>query len=163
MNARSIRNKCGDISDFIQDNKLDVCSISETWLSGNEEKDRIVCVDVTPAGYKFEHKARVKGRGGGVAVIFKSSMTCRKKKISLYKTFELMEVVLSTATESVCIGVLYRPPSGSICDFMEELTQYLDSHTASSQKYVLMGDFNVHMDKQGADSNKLNDLLYSSI
>ena len=35
-NAQSVRNKCILISDFIADNRLDMCLISETWLRPKE-------------------------------------------------------------------------------------------------------------------------------
>ena len=38
LNARSINNKANQIAEYINDNKLDVCAISETWL-GNSSKD----------------------------------------------------------------------------------------------------------------------------
>ena len=58
MNARSICNKSDEIVDFILDSKSDVTAITETWLSGDAERDKVVCGNVTPKGYKLETASR---------------------------------------------------------------------------------------------------------
>jgi len=68
FNARSVRNKSDEICDFVVENDLDVCAISETWLSGNDS-DKIVCGDITPTGYSLKHMPRKGRRGGGVALL----------------------------------------------------------------------------------------------
>ena len=163
LNARSVRNKGNEIVNFITENQLDVCAITETWLSGNDSKDQIVCGDLTPVGFKLEHVARDKRRGGGVAILLKASLTCKKQKLTKYNTFEIIEVLLKSKKDSVTLGVLYRPPSGnSVTAFIEELTSYLDTHSLTNRKFLLIGDFNFHMDNiRNKDSAKLLDVLHS--
>ena len=49
-----------------------------------------VCAEVTPAGYKLEQVSRSTGTGGGVAVIYKTALRCKKQKTSKYNFFDLV-------------------------------------------------------------------------
>jgi tRNA A58 N-methylase Trm61 len=73
LNARSVKNKASEISEFITDNKLDVCAISETWLNDGDV-DAVSCDALKPAGYRLDHVPRSTGKGGGVAVVYKSTI-----------------------------------------------------------------------------------------
>ena len=105
MQDLSLR-KLAQIADFINEKGLDVCSISETWL-GNSSKYDIVCGELTPVGYKLVHVPRNTGRGGGVAVLYKTSMKCKKQKVDRYSSFELLELLLTTRCDSIRLCVVY--------------------------------------------------------
>ena len=62
LNARSVNNKSSEISVFIDDNKHDICAITESWLTTGDEQ--ITTGNLTPEGYKLHHVPRDKGRGG---------------------------------------------------------------------------------------------------
>ena len=53
LNARSVNNKTSDITNFVSDHKLDICIISEAWLSNN--LDKIVCGLLTPGDFNLIH------------------------------------------------------------------------------------------------------------
>jgi exonuclease III len=131
LNARSCRDKATEISDFVIDNNIDVCTITETWL-GKGDRDRIMCGDLTPSGYKRLHVPQSVGRGGGVAVIHTSSLKIVKQQVPNHTSYEAMELVLSTGNDSVRLIVVYRPPAGSKRSkpssiFLDEFQSYLDS------------------------------------
>ena len=86
LNARSVRNKAEDICDFICENDLDICTITETWLNKSDDKDKVVTGDLTPAGYDLLHVPRAKGKGGGVAVILKSTIKTTMDKKRRFKS-----------------------------------------------------------------------------
>jgi len=146
LNARSVKNKSTDISDFICDNKLDMCAISETWL---RESDAIVRGDITPAGYKLLHANRVGKRGGGVAILHKESLPCKKQKTQTFSTFELLEVFAKSPTRNIRLCCVYRPPSGhAFSHFIDEFTVYLDQHATSTGNLLIVGDFNIHLNNK---------------
>lgn len=162
MNARSVCNKAESISDFIEDNNLDICAITETWLSNCSEKDRLVCGNLTPEDYCLVHTPRDDGRGGGgVAVLTRSSVSTIKQE-KHFESFESLEVLCKFADTNLRIVVLYRPPAQSVTDFMEEFYEYMDSLANSTGRLLVVGDFNVHVDsKTDPNGEKLRKLLYS--
>ena len=69
-NTRSIRNKGGDLVDFVSDNDLDIIALTETWLTSS---DTVGCWNMTPKGYILYHQARPKDKkGGSVGLLCKS-------------------------------------------------------------------------------------------
>ena len=50
--------------------------------------------------------------------------------------------------------VVYRPPAGAYLEFLSEFSDFLADLVLSSDKVVIVGDFNIHMDVD-SDSLKL--------
>ena len=77
MNARSVRNRVAEIRHYIVDNDADMLIIIESWLSlqYNVAINRLV-----PDGYKIKPQARENRRGGGVAILYKSTVSVDIKR-----------------------------------------------------------------------------------
>lgn len=73
INARSVCNKTLIIKDLVVDYNIDLLGITETWL-GTEGND-VIIGELCPTGYRFAHTPRPLGRGGGVGLLFKSSIS----------------------------------------------------------------------------------------
>ena len=72
VNAQSIRNKIGSFQHYLQDEKIDLCTVTDTWLKPD---DIIHPKEITPPGYDILSKPRTDGRqGGGVAHVYNSSV-----------------------------------------------------------------------------------------
>ena len=113
LNARSINNKSIVVKDFVVDNKVDIMVITETWLRSGPESDYVVR-DICPDGYLFTHRPRNSGTGGGVCVLYTSSLRLEKSEPKSFRSFESMEMVFrSNSTTSSRMIVVYRPPSSS--------------------------------------------------
>ena len=165
FNARSVRNKASELSEFVVDKRLDMCAITETWIN-DVVKDKVICGDLTPPGYKLEHTARSLGKGGGVAVLCKSELQAKKQKVSKYLAFESLELMLKCHGGDIRLCVIYRPPLGSkyskpLSEFLREFHHYMDSHATSSGKLVVLGDFNLHFEMNNVDTSRFKDLLFS--
>ena len=144
LNARSVCSKAEQIAEFIADNDADVCLITETWLR-NGDQDNLTIQQLTPTGYSIHHAPRLTRRGGGVAVLFKDTLNLTKEQNDCsFNTFELIETKLQTSGEAIRICVVYRPPAGSIVEFMEEFTHFIDGHTTTTGRLLIVGDFNIH-------------------
>ena len=65
-------NKSDEFVDFVFQNNLDRVAISETWFKPD---DNLVPHECTPAGYSLHHIPRPKKTGGGVALLFRSSLS----------------------------------------------------------------------------------------
>ena len=113
INARSVNNKAEWIAEWIIDEGIDVCAITETWITSSNENN-VTLGNLTPAGYKLTHVPRKgKKRGGGVAIICKASIkTEMQKHEDSFETFEMMEILMSSSKKCVRLAVIYRPPSG---------------------------------------------------
>ena len=77
LNSRSIKTKETIIADFVLEHDLDCLFLTETWLD-NESETEIGFLK--PKGYDFSHIPRQSGRGGGVGILFKSSLKFKKNK-----------------------------------------------------------------------------------
>ncbi len=55
------------INDMINDHKLDVLCLTETWLKPDEY---IILNESTPQYYCYKNEPHPKGKGGGVATIY---------------------------------------------------------------------------------------------
>ena len=172
INARSVRNKADEIASLIIDEDVDICAITETWLSANSDtKDKVVLGNLIPPGFKLLHvprsKTRNKASGGGVAVIYREHLKIKKTPVTAFKSFECLEVLLTTGTGCTRLSVVYRPPPGGKSGhptgvFLDEFHQYIDSHSATNGDLLLVGDFNFHFeDESNVDAKKFKELLFS--
>ena len=166
MNARSVKNKASEINDFIVDNNLDICSLSETWLQSGSQHD-VACGELIPACFAMKHVPRTTARGGGVAVVFKSSIKVKKEKVKQFSSFEVIELLLNTRNDSLRLCVIYRPPPGGKCSkpvsvFLSEFEEYIANNSLTTGKLLVVGDFNFHLDVlDNNDSHKFKTLLFS--
>ena len=92
-NCRSVRNKYLSIKDYVVDKDFHIFAITETWLNTGDLHDNFVIGSLIPNGYGFLHSAR-EGRGGGVGLLFKSSLPVKqtsKDYLDTFISFEAME------------------------------------------------------------------------
>ena len=72
VNAWSIRNKIGPFQHYLQDEKIDLCAVTETWLKPD---DMVLPREITPPRYDIISQPSSDGRqGGGVAFVYNSSI-----------------------------------------------------------------------------------------
>ena len=81
LNARSVKNKADQVAELILEKDIDVCAITETWLSGSE-RDSVIRGTLCPDGYKLLDAPRANHRGGGVPLICKQSLTIKQQKVA---------------------------------------------------------------------------------
>ena len=111
LNARSLKNKCLLIKDWVVDTDIDILAFTETWLQPDNKDDHTIG-DLTPTGYSFYHSPR-QNRGGGVGILIKDGFDISRSTISThqFQTFEFMDMQIKTfLSRSVCIVIIYRPP-----------------------------------------------------
>ena len=99
-------------NELLLERDTDVCSITETGLSRGEH-DSIIFGQLSPDGYKLLDVSHAKGRVGGVALIYKKSLTVKQQKVVSTTSFECMEVNITAGNEVVRLAIVYRSPSGS--------------------------------------------------
>jgi exonuclease III len=107
------------LRDFILRQSIDILLLSETWLSPDSPSS--VLNSLIPPGFSLFHKPRSTGRGGGLAVIFRSSLSISEAALSSFSSFESLCFTLTLASKTFVFLGVYRPPSSSLSDFFSDL------------------------------------------
>lgn len=151
LNCRSVNNKVPSLNDYLTSNNLDIFVLTETWL-GTDCDDGVIN-QLVPTGYDIVHMPRKGQRGGGLAVIFSTSLDVKRCTSDIKFThFEHMECIVQHKGARFCLCVIYRPPPSKVnnfqnATFFEEWSQYLDQKAVLSDDIIIMGDLNFHLDK----------------
>ena len=153
-NAHLVRNKADLLTDHVLEHNVDLVALSETWLSA-DANDKKTISDLTAAGYDFAHIPRPerkgseagkqrerKERGGGVRLLFRSSLKVTILPKRAVKTFEHMDVIVRSSGGSPRLVTIYRPPPSnkngfSTADFLADLPDF----SRNSRYYLFVSSF----------------------
>ena len=141
-----------------------IIALTETWFnSHNYDLYGLL-------GYKMESKYRTSRPGGGVSLLIKQNICYSLRHDlsvfsdhveSLFIEFAKTEV---NTSKDVIVGVIYRPPGGSIEDFNVIFSDMVNGIKHENKIVYLVGDFNINLinaDSHQSTSNFL-DVLYSA-
>ena len=145
------------IFDFLTTEKPSFCGISETWLADNPGS---IAALATPETYSFfHHNPRTENRGGGVALICETKLCPKLLNIGIYPSFE--SLVVQTKYPIPCIlSVIYRPDKKStIKVFNDDFTDFVSKLSCFNKPIILMGDFNIHLNKSSQDVSNFLEIL----
>ena len=153
-NARSLTNKTHAVTDLVVDNNLDVLVITESWLSGDSNRDGHTLADLKSClpNYDFIHRPRKSSRCGGIFVLYRSTARCTVNTNDDFSSFELLDLTINLTPSSVVrLYCIYRPPPStsnnfSNSTFLEEFLTLLEGAAVNDHFPLLLGDFNVHVD-----------------
>lgn len=143
-NVRSMCNKAPLIAEFIVSNKISLLYITETWLTNDTEFDTAVLNEACPPNFSYISLPRkCNKRGGGLALIFNKQLSAKiVPSHMVFVTFEMILITISVSNTSFLSALIYRPPSSSTNEFINEfdtLCSYLTHH----EEILLLGDFNI--------------------
>ncbi len=127
-------------------------ALTETWIKPEDT--------ATPAAlstnFTFSHTPRTIGRGGGTGLLISNEWKFDHLLPSPTgnSSFESHAITI-THPAKIHIVVVYRPP-GQLGNFLEELDVLLSNFPEDGTPLVLLGDFNIHLEKpQATDFNTL--------
>uniref|UniRef100_A0AAR2K341 Reverse transcriptase domain-containing protein n=1 Tax=Pygocentrus nattereri TaxID=42514 RepID=A0AAR2K341_PYGNA len=149
LNVRSLNNKAPLIADAIVERNIDLLCLTETWQQPN---DYFALNQTLPAGFLYVCQPRLTGRGGGLAVVYRSNLKVRTIPLPPLTSFECLSLLI-TASRSVLILLIYRPPKMSPV-FISELSDMLSSFIPVYSNLLLLGDFNIHVDSESCSFAK---------
>ncbi|XP_072022081.1 uncharacterized protein [Amphiura filiformis] len=147
-NARSIGNKTVFVCDYVIEHDVDILFLQETWL---DEYDTTKIGEFTPPGYNFINVPRSIRGGGGVGALFKSTLNLTVTPTTC--NLKIIEHMCITDSDSgltfICV---YRPKPSKvnkypISDFLQEFDNLMDEVSFMPNKLIIVGDFNVHVNK----------------
>ena len=135
LNTRSVssvtesQNKPTLLHDFISDNSIDILSLTETWLPPDTLQS--IYNSITPPNYFLLYQSHPEGRGGGIALLYRSYLKITKMPLPLFSSFEALCVRLTISSFSYTILTVYRSPSLSKSVFYFCLNSLLFLKTSS--------------------------------
>jgi hypothetical protein len=132
------------LQEFISDEAIEILTLSETWLSPDTLPSTLTAL--TPPNFLILSNPRCTGRGGGVAIIYRSYLKITKFDIPSFPTFEALCIKVTISSKSYTILTIYRPPSTSIAAFVSDFTSLLDNLNTQPSELIISGDFNIHVD-----------------
>lgn len=167
LNSRSVKNKEHLVTDYMLEYNHDVIALTETWLSNVHGENDISISRLCMNGSNcFIHEPRPT-RGGGVGILYASH--CGASQVALdttYTTFECVASRLKIDALSIYVYVVYRPPPNQIngftfARFIEEFSEFLNgvNTSFSACPIYIVGDLNIHFDKNSAESTCVLNLL----
>ncbi|XP_049426565.1 uncharacterized protein LOC125885132 [Epinephelus fuscoguttatus] len=161
LNIRSLCNKREQLKHILHESNLDCLAISESWLK-TQSPEALVSMP----GYNVFRKDRLKGKGGGVLLYVKNTLTCREIVWSTAFNFDCVGVEITLSKEmSFSLICIYRQPTAKV-DFYDQLKLLLNSCDSNREK-IIVGDFNINWDdkqsrknlKQIMDAHNLSQLV----
>ena len=153
-NLQSAVNKVDDVISVLSDNKVDIACFSETWLASLSNTTTSIFKN---ADYNISHSFREK-RGGGVAILWKNSLTKQVRNSSIIRSFDSFEYqnIIFQGKFKINVMSIYRLQEISFNQFLQELS-YLLTEQDPRYPLVLTGDFNVHF--EFSNSQNVKDLI----
>ncbi|KAG5871482.1 hypothetical protein JTB14_036079 [Gonioctena quinquepunctata] len=140
FNVRSLLTGFDMFSDFMQEECLDICSISETWLNQSFPSRAISVPD-----YNLIRKDRQGKKGGGLAFYIKKSIKYKIVDDGNHNnsSLETFWISVNISGKKICIGTLYRPPTINLTSCLIDLENIISSIIPQFDFIILGGDFNV--------------------
>ncbi len=92
------------------------------------------------------NSSRLNRKGGGLALIFKTSIEARPQPTVRCESFELLDLLLCFRDQRVRLLVIYRPPSSSPTNFFEELSAVMENVCSTRDRLIITGDFKFHVE-----------------
>ena len=151
QNIRSLRGKMDELNILVSHcPNLHILAFTETWLDNS-----ISDGEVSLPGYSIFRSDRTNGRGGGIAVYVKETLSVIRRA-DLEKDFvgECMwlELLLPKA-KGILFGTFYGPPSQS--DFLNPFQEVLELANAGNKETLITGYFNFDfLDASSSSSTK---------
>ena len=142
LNCRSLRNKTSDLKVLLEDYKLDVGALQETWLN---KGDKSIYAEIKEKGYKVYKRERAEGKGGGLAILI-NTLTCIKSSAVYnykYSTFENVVCSVTISKVKQVIINIYRPPSQSQSKFLIDFEDFITKIHERYDLLIFFGDFNI--------------------
>ena len=101
-------------------------------------------MQLCPSGYKCISIPRKVRSGGGRALIYRDNINLKIEKEYSFHTMECADFSIKLPSKTIHLGLIYRPPDGSVLQFCQELTTYLEQDINTTGNTLLMGDLNIH-------------------
>lgn len=157
---RSLINKIDQIRILLENGKIDILSLSETWLR-KVIPDELIHID----GYKLYRADRGNSgkteRGGGLCVYIKEKFNTEIIVFNDYsqRDIEILSLrICGNKTGTLVCTTIYRPPKGKVESAVTGLQKLCDKLLETTGDKIIHGDFNInYLNKSCRWSKKLKE------
>lgn len=162
LNVRSLRNRTNylEVEHFIQQNDIDIFTISETWLNSS-----VTNAEINISGYKLYRLDRRHKKGGGVCAYIRRNLKTKVlnsiSKISERGFHQLWLEIQHVKLKSIIVCVAYRPPDIQLDCFVNDLAPSLTDAFSLGKEVFIAGDLNCDMFSNGPQSTCLKEFCAS--
>ena len=144
----------------MDDLHADITCVCETWF---DTKNGVFSKKIRDSGYELHHAYREGKRGGGVAIMYKKTLTVKEGEQSTtrYMSFEYACITITLQLKrNILLVCLYRKQEIPFNTFYDEITAFMDRMIFKADAIMLVGDFNVWVDIEGdKNANQLSTLM----
>ena len=91
-NAHSLNKKAASICDLIISKRIDILSLTETWLSGNNSDCNVAEILNTLQDFEFLHLPRIARKGGGVGVLLRKGFNVKQNAVMPFNSMEYVDL-----------------------------------------------------------------------
>ncbi len=146
------------ITSIASHSRLNLMVLTETWIKPEDN----ATLATLSNNFSISHTPRLTGRGGGTGLLISNNWKFTPlSSPSINSSFESHSVTI-TYPLKIHFVVVYQPPE-PLGNFVEELDVLLSTFSKDGTTLVIIGDFNIQLDKpQAADFHTYLLLLISN-
>ena len=163
---QSVKNKDMILHQYICDNKIDLCILTETWLRDSDiDKVWISCTSLNNGYLRMDTSHRIGQQGGGLALVSSNMLNVKKVNEENKRTFQFAIWKVSCKEYTTIIIGVYHPPYSTVNQcanamLLDEFTEWLPDQLAKYKNVVIMGDIIFHLNNvDDPDATTLKDTL----
>ena len=161
-NVQSIKNKDLILHQHICDNEIDLCVLTETWLS-NKQNDNTwkSCTSLNNDPFRISISNRMGQLGGGLALVYNKEIKVTKVSEQNRQTFQYAIWKTTTDKFNATIIGIYHPPYSATnkitnAQFIDEFLNCLPDQIMEHKNIIITDDINLHL-------NNINDVDGSTL
>ena len=133
--------------------------MTETWI---REDDTITPLELYPLGYKSISIPQQNQKGGGVAIVYRNTLSLTHNSTYNFQSMECSDFRLDLPSQCMNLVIIYRPLNRKLQQFLNDLYDYMENNINTTGKLLLTGDFNIKInDETNHDTTKFLDFLKS--
>ena len=140
QNIRGLQGKFDEVSQILNNNKIEIFFLSELFLNNINSKFII-------PGYEFLRKDRKTGSGGGVGIFIRTELNYKRRRDLEEDDIESIFIeIFPKNSKSFVVGTIYRPPDSSkhlSKNFDTVLSNLLKDMDSTRKEIIILGDINV--------------------
>lgn len=145
----------------IIDSNADIALLTETWMTADDTVPLACFNDFNYNFYNIPRNNRQKSVGGGVGIAIRNSISYKNFHVRQFHSFECCATeIVNTKDSSILCVVIYRLGYIKKETFFSEIRELLEILIARKNRFIISGDFNIHIDVTSDPlAKQLNNLL----
>ena len=146
-NVQSLKNKEQPLLNQLIEQDIDIMIVTETWLTKDDTVWLDSC-DFNKDTYRIQSAHHQKGRGGGLALIHRSTSDVKLVARGQTRSFKYATWLLVMKKTNVTVtGIYHPPPKNTVTNrmFIDDITDHLISLFPTATSNIILGDFNMHI------------------